>query len=88
MVNVGHNYGNKTSCKICNLEEDDSQEHIFDCIVLKIKCPELFNMTDEKYDDIFSQNVQKLIKVAKVCESAIKLREILLFKYRTRSENG
>ena len=78
MVNVSSNSGKEQLCKLCNMEEGDSQEHTFQCIVVKLKCPELFNMSTEKYDDIFGNDTPKLIKMAKVCESVIRTREILL----------
>ena len=68
MVKVGHNYGKETKCPLCKLD-NDTQEHIFDCIIMKIQCSDLFNSQGEKYEDIFSLNDTKLENIAKLCES-------------------
>ena len=79
MTNVGHSYGNKVKCPICKLEnKDDTQEHLFKCIILKIKCPELYRIQDKKYLDIFSLDSQKIIQLANLCESILRTREELL----------
>ena len=36
MVHVGKNYGKKVKCPLCK-KEDDTQEHLFECVILKIK---------------------------------------------------
>ena len=77
MVNVGHNYGRKLKCSLCKLE-DDTQEHLFNCLILKLSCPELYNSIDEKYEDIFSLNHEKITNVARICEQLIRKREELL----------
>ena len=77
MINVGHNYGNKAKCPICKLE-DDTQEHMLRCVILKIKSPELFKIQEEKYEDLFSLNDDKIIKLARILESVLRKREELL----------
>ena len=77
MVKVGHNYGKRTKCPLCKLK-DDTQEHLFQCVVLKLNCSELYNAQDEKYQDIFSMNQDTVIKVAKICESIVRKREEIL----------
>ena len=80
MINVGNNYGKKVKCPICKLiKEDDTQEHLFKCVILKLKCPDLFNIQEETYNDIFSLNNDKLIKIARICETLIRKREELLY---------
>ena len=76
MTNVGFNFGNKILCPLCKLENDD-QEHLFRCVMIKINCKELYN-TEETYENIFSMNSDKTIKIASICESIIKTREKLL----------
>ena len=75
MVNVGHNFGNKVSCPLCS-QEDDSQKHMFECLILKLKCKEIFYM-QETYEDIFKLNENNTINLANICDKAIKTREIL-----------
>ena len=76
MTSVGYNYGNKVVCPLCLLGKDD-QEHLFKCIIMKINSKEIFNITDEKYQDIYSMDIDKLINISKICESAIRTRSKL-----------
>ena len=78
MTPVGYNYGRKVSCPICKTDAGDTQEHLFNCIILKISCPELYRIQDIKYEDIYSQSLQKLVKVAKICESVARKRAQLV----------
>ena len=78
MVNVSYNYGGTKTCKLCNINEMDTQEHIFNCIIMKLKCKELFNMIDANYDDIFTSDIRKQTKIAKICQSVLRTRELLL----------
>ena len=78
MVNVSKNFGGTKTCKFCNMNEMDNQEHMFNCVMMKTRCKELYNMIDVKYNDIFTNDIVKLTKLAKVCQSLIRTREILL----------
>ena len=74
MIKVGKNYGRKVTCPLCKSDNLDTQEHLFNCVVIKLSSPELFNNIDIKYEDIFSLNLQKLIKAAEICESVARKR--------------
>ena len=50
MVKVGHNYGRKVLCPLCQLHNDD-QQGLLDCVVLKINCKELYNRKNETYEN-------------------------------------
>ena len=75
MFNVRNNFRNNyvahdTICPVCHKCED-SQEHLFDCEPVTL-------MVDEhecKYDDIFSDDINKLLKVSKVLKQIVKARE-------------
>ena len=54
-----------------------SQSHIIDCIVLKLKCPEILKY-DVKMEDALKQDVNAMKKLAEIFEVAWKKREILL----------
>ena len=77
MIKVACNYGNKTVCPLCISNEEDTQEHLFNCLAIKLNSSQVFHIIDEKYEDIFSSNIEKLIKVSKICESAARTRERL-----------
>ena len=62
------------TCPLCKSDNLDTQEHLFNCVVIKLLSPELFNNIDIKYEDIFSINLQKLIKAVEICESVARKR--------------
>ena len=74
MIKVGKNYGRKVTCPLCNSDNLDTQEHLFNCVVIKLSSPELFNNIVIKYEDILSLTLQKLIKAAEICESVARKR--------------
>ena len=76
MLPVSFNYGGKKSCIFCELS-DDTDRHLIECVVLKMSCPIIMENTDAIYDDIFSSNMAKVSKIAKVLSSALRTREVL-----------
>ena len=78
MINVGKNYGRSNPCPLCKTNELDTQQHLFDCILLKLSSPLLYSMNKLSYNDIFSSDLQKLIKIAKICEEIYQKRKHLL----------
>ena len=78
MIQVGYNYGRKVSCPICKLNIPDTQQHMFDCVILKITCQELYNCTDVQYEDIYSSDLQKLLNVSKICETVARKRAAII----------
>ena len=74
MTKVGYNYGRKMLCPCCRLHEDN-QEEMLNCIILKIKCPELYRQNKEKYKDIFSSDIDKLAKISKIYQKCFEIRE-------------
>ena len=78
MIRVGFNYGNKIHCPLCVSKQDYTQEHLFECFAMKLHSSKLFNIKDEQYEDIYSQNVQKLVKISRICESVEITREKLI----------
>ena len=77
MSKVGHNYGQKILCRLCKLH-NDNQEEMLNCVILKIKCKELYHVKDEKYDDVFSRDINKLSKIAKLFQKCFEIREEIL----------
>ena len=45
---------------------------------MKLHCNDIFKMNNENYEDIFSENLEKLIQISKICESAIRTRNVLM----------
>ena len=77
MVNVGYNYGRKVLCPICKLHNDD-QEGFLTSVLLKINCKELYNKKNEKYEDIFSKNIEDLKNISRLMQKVLEVREELL----------
>ena len=65
MLLVAANYGQETKCFACMLDLDTNQ-HLLECVMLKLKSPELIENTKIIYDDIFSTNIKKVVKTYKV----------------------
>ena len=78
MLQVGDNFGNKDElCPLCFLEKND-QPHIIQCLVVQFKCPEVFDDTSSKYEDIFSNEPGKMYKIIKLIDVALRKREQIL----------
>ena len=78
MTKVGYNFGRKTRCPVCKIDtEPDEQSHLLNCLVLKLEISDILS-SDNKYDDIFSNNIEKLNNVVLLFEKAIRKREELL----------
>ena len=77
---VGHNYGNKTECPLCFIENDQKQ-HLISCFIIKTHNPfVLANINNSEYSDIFSENIQKMKNITELFSSALRTRDILLQK--------
>ena len=74
MLNVKWNFGEKILCPLCKIG-DDKQEHLLNCILIKLRSPSLFeNKNRCEYSDIFSSNLTKLNNVAELLHQAIRVR--------------
>ena len=49
-----------------------------DCIIFKINCKELYQQKDEKNEDIFSPNINKISNIAKVFQKCFETRAEIL----------
>ena len=78
MITVGYNFGRKVHCPLCKSDIGDTQEHMLNCVIMKIACQQLYNINDEKPEDIYSLKLQKLINISKICESIARKREEIL----------
>ena len=79
MYDVKNNFRNKyinenLKCPLCN-EENDTQEHLFTCKVLREKCKDEIISS---YEDIFLNDTDILLEVAKNAKQLIANRKILL----------
>ena len=80
MLNVKWNFGDKSMCPLCNVKEDQ-QEHLLECILIKVRCPKLMeNRNQCKYSDIYSSDIKKENNVSELLLEATRSREIYLSK--------
>ena len=77
MYGVRNNFRNKYVCTLCPLcgQVEDSQEHLFQCHV--ISNYRIHNIATATYEDIFSNDVECLLRVVKDVQEVIKIREEL-----------
>ena len=73
MTQVGHNFGKKVVCQVCKLPntQDDQKHLLLECVKVKVE-----NTHEVKYEDLFSDNVEKM-------SNAVQLFDIV---YRKRTE--
>ena len=76
MLPVGANYGQETKCFACSLEQDTNQ-HLLECITLKLSSADLIENTKIVFEDIYSSNIDKVVETAKLIRSALRTREII-----------
>ena len=80
MLNIKYNMKTGQSdvnCVLCQSEgivTEESQRHIFYCPTLSQKCEN----NETSYDDVFLNNTQKIMKVAKVFMKRMEIREKMM----------
>ena len=77
MLDVSRNYGQHSKCPLCKIGDDD-QKHLLECLIIKLQCPDILNNIDCKYEDIYSDNIEKQSNISKLLEIAIKRRTMLV----------
>ena len=54
--------------------DEDKQEHLLECLIVKLKSPEIFNNESAKYKDIYCDDPIKQNEAIKLIESALRIR--------------
>ena len=68
-IDVKCNYKNKyldLKCDLCTSNSQDDQYHLLECAYLIENCENLANNTTIEYEDIFSDDIEKQFKAAKL----------------------
>ena len=76
------NMQNEKFCPLCTTELEkvlDTQEHLLDCKIINLNCTEIIQ-SDIKYEELFSDNVNKQAEVSLILESRFLLRKKLLMQ--------
>ena len=55
-------------------QHEDNQEGVLDCLILKLKCKELYMKNEEQYNDIFSDNINKISKIVNIFQKCLEVR--------------
>ena len=76
LLNLGFNMGQKIPCFACGLENDENQ-HVLNCVILKLSCPELMSNRSISFEDVYSTDLRKVKEVAKLLKVSMRAREIL-----------
>ena len=85
MMSTPDNFGIKTLCKICSIEEDTTR-HLLNCIFLKLKVPEILANNDVNLEDAFKNKIQNMNKLSIVIEKAWRKREELRKEFELQSK--
>ena len=74
--NFRNKYANTNlECQIRGCNEQEMEDHIFSCQIL---LKEYDKPLTCKYEDIFTEDLDKLLKVGKTIRELVKLRELLV----------
>ena len=80
MLSVGSNFGRKSLCPACLLTLDE-QNHLGQCMVIKINSPYLLKQTkNPSLSDIFSTDTKLLSDIANTLENVMRTREKIMQK--------
>lgn len=77
MICTAENFGLKIPCKLCGLDSDN-QNHLTQCIVLKLRCPELLDLNCNISTIINGQNLKETDIFLKIYEKALRTRNNIL----------
>ena len=77
MIETSENIGKQIPCKLCDIDLDD-QTHIIQCIILKLRCPEILSINENMKNIIFGDNFQELNDFSIIYEKALRIRKILM----------
>ena len=73
MIETPENIGKQVLCKLCSIELD-TQSHITECIILKLKCPELLQI-EKSFTEIMTRGKMKdLDFYIRIYEKALRIR--------------
>ena len=79
MITTSDNFGQKSPCKVCHLE-DDTISHVLNCIIMKLNVPEILNYSDISVSDAFKNNMTRLNTLSSVFEKDWRKRNIFRIK--------
>ena len=79
MIPTFDNFGIDTVCPLCMYTKDQI-DHVLECLILKLNCPEILQHSDIKTSDASDEHFENFSNLYEVFEKAWKKREELLSK--------
>ena len=78
MILTPDNLGKNQQCQICDLARDE-MSHVLDCVVVKLACPSLLYIEEKiSIEDAYSDNIDKMKRLAVLFKKAWRTRESIL----------
>ena len=82
-IDVKRNYKNKykfnMKCRLCDDDqEDESESHYLKCLKILENIDNKDEILNVKYEDIYSQNIEKQISITKIFDKIFKIRTKLV----------
>ena len=74
MIDTPENIGKNILCKLCGIEFD-TQTHITECIILRLKCPELLEINSSMDHIIHRGTIEELESFSRIYEQALRLKK-------------
>ena len=79
MIKVSDNYSKQDLCGLCH--QTDSQRHLIESCQQIIEAnADIRNNIESRYEDIYSNDCDKLKKIAVLFQKALQTREVLMTK--------
>ena len=79
MIPTFDNFGIDTVCPLCMIEKDQI-DHVLECLILKLNCPDVLLHSNIKTSDASHENLENFNNLSEVFEKAWRKREELLSK--------
>ena len=66
-------------CRLCKDQSDEeSEKHLLQCVVIIQNIDKNLDLSSARYEDIFSENIEDQISIAKIFATIFKVRDDLL----------
>ena len=75
MLNVSYNFGQHIKCFMCQLE-DDKENHLLECIIIKMSNPKIIENSEATFEDVFSTDMAKVSKISRLLIQSMRTRDI------------
>ena len=60
---------------MCQME-DDKENHLLECILIKMPNPEIIENSETSFEDVFSTDMAKVFKISRLLIQSMRTRDI------------